>query len=81
MPSSQRMPAAGPAAPESAGALLNRQPTPGSIAAAESKLGEISQELTAAIATGMARAREADLAGDQSACEEALAAVRRAISQ
>ena len=29
----------------------------------------------------MARAREADLAGDQSACEEALAAVRRAISQ
>ena len=73
--------ATGPAAPESAGALLNRQPTPGSIAAAESKLGELSQEMMAAIGTGMARAREADLAGDQSACEEALAAVRRAISQ
>jgi hypothetical protein len=73
--------AAGPAAPESAGALLNRQPTPGSIAAAESKLGELSQEVTTAIAAGMARAREADRAGDQSTCEEALAAVRRAISQ
>ena len=73
--------ATGPAAPESPGALLNRQPTPGSIAAAESRLGEISQELMATLGTGMARAREADLAGDQSTCEEALAAVRRAISQ
>jgi hypothetical protein len=33
------------------------------------------------IGTGMARAREADLAGDQKACEEALAAVRRALGQ
>ena len=73
--------ATGPAAPESAGALLNRQPTPQSIASAESKLGEISKELMATLGTGMARAREADLAGDQKACEEALAAVRRAISQ
>ena len=68
--------ATGPAAPESPGALLSRQPTPGSIAAAESKLGELSQEVTTAIAAGMARAREADLAGNQSACEEALAEVR-----
>jgi hypothetical protein len=73
--------AAGPTAPESAGALLNRQPTAGSIAAAESRLGELSQEATTAIAAGMAHAREADLAGDQSGCEDALAAVRRAISQ
>jgi len=71
--------ATGPAAPESPGALLSRQPTPGSIAAAESKLGELSQEVTAAIAAGMARAREADLAGNQSACEEALAEVRTAL--
>jgi len=70
--------ATGPAAPESPGALLSRQPTPGSIAAAESKLGELSQEVTTAIATGMG-AREADLAGNQSACEEALAEVRTAL--
>jgi hypothetical protein len=73
--------ATGPTAPESAGALLNRQPTPQSIAAAESKLGELSQELMATLGTGMARAREADLADNKGACEEALAAVRRAISQ
>src|ERR1700737_2761131 len=44
--------ATGPAAPESPGALLSRQPTPGSIAAAESKLGELSQEGTQTIARG-----------------------------
>ena len=73
--------ASGSAAPESPGALLSRQPTPGSIAAAESKLGELSQEVMATLATGMARAREADLSGDQKACEEALAAVRAALGQ
>ena len=73
--------AAGPTAPESPAALRSRQPTPQSIAEAESKLGVISQELTTAITTGMARAREADGAGDQSACEDALAAVRRALGQ
>src|SRR5229473_1393030 len=60
----------GPSAPESSAALLHRQPTPGSIAAAESKLGEIS---AAAIAAAMTRAREADRGGNQSACEQALA--------
>jgi len=73
--------AAGPPAAESSAALLNRQPTPQSIAAAESKLGEISPELMATLRTDMARAREADLAGDQKACEEALAAVRGALGQ
>jgi hypothetical protein len=73
--------ATGPAAPESSAALRSRQPTPQSIAEAESKLGEISQEMMATLGAGMARAREADLAGDKGACEEALAAVRRAISQ
>ena len=70
---------AGPPAPESSAALDNRQPTPQSIAAAESKLGEISPELMATLEKGMARAREADLAGDQKACDEALAQVRRAL--
>jgi hypothetical protein len=73
--------ATGPAAPESSAALRSRQPTPQSIAEAESKLGEVSQELMATLGTGMARAREADLAGDKGVCEEALAAVRRALSQ
>jgi hypothetical protein len=70
---------AGPSAPESSGALLHRQPTPGSIAAAEGRLGEISSATLAAVAAAMARAREADGAGDQSACEQALADVQRAI--
>jgi hypothetical protein len=69
----------GPSAPESSGALLHRQPTPGSIAAAESRLGEMSSATLAAVTAGMARAREADRAGDASACEQALADVRRAI--
>ena len=72
---------AGPPAAESSAALLNRQPTPQSMAAAESKLGEISPELTATLRTDMARAREADLAGDQKTCEAALAAVRNALGQ
>ena len=72
---------AGPPAAESSAALRNRQPTPGSIAAAESKLGEISPELMATLRTDITRAREADLAGNQKACEEALAAVRAALGQ
>jgi hypothetical protein len=69
----------GPAAPESSAALLHRQPTPGSIAAAEDRLGEMSSATVAAIAAAMARAREADRAGDQSTCEQALADAQRAI--
>jgi hypothetical protein len=71
--------AAGPAVRESSGALLHRQPTPGSIAAAEGKLGDISSQTVEAIVSAMARAREADHAGDQAACEQALADVQRAI--
>jgi len=64
----------GPSAAESSGALLHRQPTPGSIAAAEAKLGDAT---AGALAAGMARAREADGSGNQSACEQALAEVQR----
>jgi hypothetical protein len=70
----------GPSAPESSGALLHRQPTPGSIAAAESRLGDLSPAAVAGITAAMARAREADGSGDASACEQALADVQRAIS-
>jgi hypothetical protein len=70
--------AAGPSARESTEATMHRQPTPGSIAAAESKLGEVSSDQVKAVETGMARARKADLANDKSACEQALAEVPRA---
>jgi hypothetical protein len=71
--------AAGPSARESTAATMHRQPTPGSIAAAESKLGGISSDQVKAVEVAMARARKADLANDKSTCEQALAEVQRAI--
>ena len=71
--------AAGPSARESTAATMHRQPTPGSIAAAEGKLGEVSSDQVKAIEVAMARARKADLANDKSTCEQALAEVQRAI--
>ncbi len=68
--------AAGRSARESAAATMHRQPTPGSIAAAEAKLGDVSPEKVQAVETLMTRAREA-CAGDQNACEQALAEVQR----
>jgi hypothetical protein len=73
--------ATGPAAPESAGALLHRQPTPDSLAKAEARVGDLSPEAADAIVQGMARARAADAAADAGACERALAEVRRAIGR
>jgi hypothetical protein len=70
---------AGPSAAESSDARLHRQPTPGSIAAAESGRGEISPQTVTAVRQAMARAREADQAGDKTACEQALAEVQRTI--
>jgi hypothetical protein len=70
---------AGRAAPESAGALMHRQPTPGSIAAAEEKLGELSAERMQSVRAAMSRAREADAAGDKAACERALEEAQAAI--
>ena len=71
--------AAGPAARESTAATAHRQPTPGSIAAAETRLGDVSSQKVEAVLATMARAREADRVGDQSACEQALADVRAAL--
>ena len=73
--------ALGPSARESTAATMNRQPTPDSIAAAEAKLGEISPESVQAVQASMARARDADRAGDQSTCEQALADVQRILGQ
>ena len=71
--------AAGPSARESCAAKLRREPTPGSIAAAETRLGDVSSQKVEAVAAAMARAREADEAGHQSACEQALVDVQRAL--
>jgi GTP cyclohydrolase FolE2 len=71
--------AVGRPARESVAATLHRQPTPESIAAAEVKLGDISDEKVLAVETLMTRARQADSADDPSACEQALAEVQRLI--
>jgi predicted lipid-binding transport protein (Tim44 family) len=70
--------AGGPVAPESSGALLHHQP-PGSIATAESRLGELPPQTAEAIGQAMGRARQADRAGDLSACQQALSDVQAAI--
>jgi hypothetical protein len=72
--------AAGPEAKESAAATESRQPTPKSIAAAEVRLGDISEKTVQAVGEAMTRARKADLAGDASSCEAALAEVRKALN-
>ena len=64
-------------APESTAATTHRQPTPQSISRAEVGLGEISPEQFDAVLASMTRARKADGSGDQSACEQALADVKR----
>jgi hypothetical protein len=71
--------ATGPSGPESAAATRHQQPTPGSIAAAESRLGDFSAATVAAIKAGMTRAREADRAGDAAACEQRGAACDRSL--
>jgi predicted lipid-binding transport protein (Tim44 family) len=70
---------AGQSAPENPGALVHRQPRPGSIAAAETSLGEISPEAVKAVREAMTRARAADQAGDLATCQQALAEVQRTI--
>jgi hypothetical protein len=68
--------AAGRSARESTAATMHRQPTPGSIAAAEVRVGDVSSEKVHAFEVLMIQAREAERLGDQSACEQALAKVQ-----
>jgi len=63
--------------PESTAAKMHHQPTASSMAAAEVEAGQLSPEEFTAVKAAMARAREADGAGDRSACEQALADVKR----
>lgn len=69
--------AAGPAGEQSGAAQLHRQPTPGSMAAAEQKLGE-GASFEPALAA-LAQARTADAANDRAGCESALAELDRLV--
>ena len=62
---------------ESTTATDHREPTPESIARAEQRLDGATAGQTALAA--LARARQADAAGDGSGCERALDAARRAL--
>lgn len=67
----------GPFAPESARAMRSRQPTPATIAAAESRYDGWPAGGRAVAA--LARARRADAAGDHPACRTALRVAEREI--
>jgi hypothetical protein len=70
--------ATGPTGAEDATAFgRHLQPTPGTLATAEEKLGDVSRKKVDAVKSAMGRARAADAAGDKSACEQALADVER----
>jgi hypothetical protein len=63
--------------PESTAGTMHHQPTPNSVGAAEVELGLTSPEVFDEVKTDMAKALEADAAGDQNACEQALADAKR----
>ncbi len=73
--------AAGPPASASAMAGMSVQPTPRSMAIVEERMGELSPEWVAAVKQDMARAREADGAGDKTACEQALGDVQQTLGK
>ena len=72
--------AAGRSVPQSTIALLHRQPTQNSVAAAEKTLIDVWLPIETAVAA-LSRAREADRSNDRIACEEALAEVQRVIGR
>jgi hypothetical protein len=63
---SKNNPNAGPVAPQSIGAQLDRQPTPGSVKRAE-------QRAQAAFEAALARAKRLDARGDRAGCTRGLA--------
>jgi hypothetical protein len=63
-------PGAGPTAPQSIGAQLDRQPTPGSVKQAEER-AQATFEAT------LARAKQLDAQGNRSGCKRALAQAKR----
>lgn len=69
--------AEGKAGAESTFATTHHQPTPSSIASAEEKVGDISEDNVKAVRAFMVEAHKADDAGDKAACENALAQARK----
>src|SRR5262245_1068074 len=63
-------PNAGPMAPQSIGAQLDRQPTPGSVKRAEARA-------QASFNATMARAKRLDAQGNRAGCTQALTAAKR----
>src|SRR5437899_8533952 len=63
-------PNAGPMAPQSIGAQLNQQPTPGSVKRAQ-------ERAKATFAATLARAKRLDARGNRAGCTRALAAAKR----
>jgi hypothetical protein len=71
---------AGRSAPQNTIALLHRQPTQRSVAAAEETLVDMWLPMETAVAA-LARAREADRANDKMACESALEEMQQALAR
>jgi hypothetical protein len=70
----------GAPAPQSSFATMHRQPTPGTVASAEEKAGDLSSAQVQAITEDLDAARDADDKGDRAACEKALNEVDRMLS-
>jgi hypothetical protein len=70
----------GRSVPQSTAALLHRQPTQSSVAAAEKTLVDVWLPMETAVAA-LSHAREADRANDRIACQDALAEAQRAIGR
>jgi hypothetical protein len=64
--------ASGPSSAETVGARLHHQPTPSSIAAEESRLGQLPQATIDKVKSALNRARDADHLGSIEDCERAL---------
>jgi hypothetical protein len=70
----------GAPAPQSSFATMHRQPTPGTVASAEEKAGDLSSAQVQAITEDLDAARDADDKCDRAACEKALSEVDRMLS-
>jgi hypothetical protein len=65
--------ATGATGTESTFATMHRQPTPGTVAGAEAKLGDLPDADLRRIEAFMDQARQADASNDKATCEKALA--------
>jgi hypothetical protein len=71
----------GAPAPESSFATMHRQPTPGTVASAEGKAGDLSSAQVEAITQDLDAARDADDKGDRAACDKAVNEAERMLKR